>query len=121
MTRDEFEHLPTSLADDWTNGSYEQVAARFAEDVFYSDSQNYTFTDREELLAFFRDDKGQSQSCRFHNSAFDEMRQVGAAEYTYKGTFRYHGTAWIQLRADRIASWREYQHRSEQSWEEFWK
>ncbi len=121
MTRDEFEDLLSSLADDWSNSRYEKVALKFAEDVFYSDAHNYTFNDRSALLAFFRDDDGHPQYCRFHNSAFDEVRQVGAAEYTYEGTSRYHGTAWIRIQRDEITVWREYQHRSEQSWEEFWK
>lgn len=121
MTSDEFAHLLTALSVDWTEGNYEQVAARFRENVFYSDAHNYAFNDRSSLLSFFRDDEGQPQYCRFHNFVFDEVRQIGAAEYTYQGTFRYHGTAWIEMRDDKIAGWREYQYKSAENWRDLWK
>jgi len=117
----DFEEMLRSLADGWTNRDYESVAGHFAADVFYSDSLNYTLTDRGQLLAFFRDDDDKPQSCVFHGHIFDEDRQIGVAEYTYEGTFRYHGTVWIELRDDKIESWREYQHRSDKDWKTFWK
>ena len=121
MNRTEFCSLLTHLADGWTHKEYASVASRFTEDVFYSDPNHYTFRNREALLAFFEDDDGRPQFCEFHNWSFDEERQTGVAEFTYQGTFRYHGTTWIELRGDQIASWREYQHLSDKSWEEFWK
>jgi len=121
MTTSEFDELLRKLAIGWTNREYSSVAERFAEDVFYSDPWNYTIRNRDALFAFFADDEGKPQSCTFHNHLFDEARQVGAAEYTYEGTFRYHGTVWIELRNDLIVSWREYQHRSDKDWKEMWK
>ena len=121
MNRTEFRSLLTLLADGWTHSEYELVALQFAEDVFYSDPRNYTFRSREALLEFFKDDDGRAQSATFHNSLFDEDRQLGVAEFTYIGTFCYHGTVWIQLKDDKIESWREYQHISDKSWEEFWR
>jgi hypothetical protein len=120
MNKGGFASLLRLLADGWTDREYSLVASQFTEDVFYSDPKNYTFRDRESLLAFFEDDEGRSQSCRFHNWAFDEERQLGVAEYTYVGTYRYHGTVWIELRDDKIMSWREYQHISDKDWSEFW-
>ena len=121
MTSSDFDQMLKALAKGWTNREYAFVAEHFAEDVFYSDPQNYTIHDRESLLAFFEDDDGKPQSCAFHDQVFHEARQIGVAEYTYEGTFRFNGTVWIELRDDKIASWREYQHRSEKDWNEYWK
>jgi hypothetical protein len=121
MTKDEFNILLEELAIGWTTRDYRAVADHFAEKVFYCDPQNYTLRDRASLLAFFEDDDGKPQSCQFHGGVFDEAVQQGVAEYTYEGTFRYHGTVWIEFREDKIVSWREYQHRSEKDWKDFWK
>lgn len=121
MRETEFRSMLDRLAAGWTERAYEAVAAHFADGVYYSDAVNYAFRDRESLLRFFRDDEDREQSCVFHDAIFDEGRQVGAAEYTYSGSYRYHGTVWIKLVNDKIASWREYQHKSEKDWEEFWK
>lgn len=121
MTTSDFYELLRTLANSWTNRDYSAVAALFAVDVFYSDSLNYTIRDRDSLLAFFEDDDGEPQSCLFHNLVFDETRQVGVAEYTYEGSFLYHGTVWIELKDDKIIRWREYQHRTDKDWSEFWQ
>ena len=121
MTSSDFDELLTALAKGWTNRDYTLVAACFANDVYYSDPKNYTIRDRTSLLEFFEDDDGNPQSCTFHNRVFDRARQFDVAEYTYEGTFRYHGTVWIELKDDKISSWREYQHRSEKDWNQFWK
>lgn len=120
MTKEKFSSMLDRLADAWTNREYEKVVEHFASELFYSDPLNYSFRGNSELLEFFRNDDGMLQSCTFHNSVFDETRQVGTAEYTYKGTFQYHGTVWIELKDDKIVSWREYQHKTEKSWKEFW-
>ena len=120
MRKNEFSNLLIDLADDWTNRDYAAVAERFADTVFYSDPLNYTFRNASSLLEFFRDDDGKPQVCTFHDFAFDEERQIGTAEYTYEGTYRYHGTVWIELMNHKIVSWREYQHKSERDWNDFW-
>lgn len=120
MTRQEFEAMLQALARGWTEKDYEKVASRFAEDVRYLDPTRYSFSSRAELLEFFGSEEGE-ESTVWHNVVFDEERQLGAAEYTYQGTRRYHGTVWVQLRGNLIARWREYQHVSDQEWEEFWE
>ncbi|HKP69193.1 MAG TPA: nuclear transport factor 2 family protein [Pyrinomonadaceae bacterium] len=121
MDRIKFGAMLKLLADAWTDREYALVASQFAEDVFYSDPRNYTFRDRQSLLAFFSDDDGLPQSCTFHNWIFDEEQQLGVAELTYVGTYRYHGTVWIEVRNGQIVSWREYQHISDKDWDEFWQ
>ena len=119
MTKEEFERLLDSMATGWAQREFEKVASYFSENLFYSDSLNYTYFDRASLLQFFNSED-QEERCSFHDSIFDEARQVGVAEYTYEGTNRYHGTVWIELDDDKIVSWREYQHKVAKSWEEFW-
>jgi hypothetical protein len=121
MTQDDFRLVLEMMADGWTNGEYAMVAECFAQNLFYSDSLNYSFSSKDELLKFFEDDDGMPQKCVFHRSVFDERGQIGAAEYTYSGTNQYHGTVWLKLVEDRIVDWREYQHISERTWEDFWK
>lgn len=110
-----------AMAAAWTNREYEKVAEFFTEPLFYSDPLNYSFTSKSDLLAFFQDDDGEAQFCEFHQAVFDEERQTGAAEYTYKGSFLYYGTVWIEISNNKISSWREYQHKSEHDRENFWK
>ncbi|CAN5259131.1 hypothetical protein BH20ACI2_BH20ACI2_29050 [soil metagenome] len=121
MTHAEFKEMLASLAEGGSKRKYEEVAAHFAENVFYSDPLNYTFTSKTSLWRFFCDDDDHEQYCKFHDLIFDEDRQFGAAEYTYEGTYRYHGTVWINVDGNKIVSWREYQHQSTKTWGEFWK
>jgi hypothetical protein len=121
MNADNFRVMLDSMAAAWTARDYEKVVSFVTDDLFYSDSLTYSFSTREELLVFFRDDGGFAQDCRFHNVIFDQSQQLGAAEYTYQGHFTYYGTVWIALESDLIKSWREYQHTSDKNWSDFWK
>ena len=120
MTRQEFEEMLQTLARGWAEKDYEKVASWFADDVRYLDPLRYRFGSRAELLEFFGGEAGE-ESTVWHNVVFDEERQLGAAEYTYQGTHRYHGTVWVQVRGNLIARWREYQHVSDLEWEGFWE
>ncbi|MGD9561070.1 MAG: nuclear transport factor 2 family protein [Pyrinomonadaceae bacterium] len=121
MTRGEFDEMLAMLASGWAARDYDKVIACFSENVFYADPMNYAFSDRESLLDFFTNDDGREQTCAFHHSIFDEARQLGSAEYTYEGTYRYYGTVWVEIADGKISAWREYQHRSDKDREEFWK
>ena len=119
MTCQEFEAMLQALARGWAEKDYEKVASHFADDVRYIDPLRYRFGSRAELLEFFGGEEAE-ESTVWHNAVFDEERQIGAAEYTYQGAHRYHGTVWIQIRGNLIVRWREYQHTSGLEWEEFW-
>lgn len=119
MTRPELESILETLARAWSARDYETAARVFAEDVRYADPLRYRFESRAQLLEFFRNDEGYEQSTVWHNVVFDEDRQVGAAEYTYQGTHRYHGLVLIKVRGREITHWREYQHVSGLDWKEF--
>jgi hypothetical protein len=119
VTRTEFKEMLSSIADAWSRRDYTAAAGFFADDIHYGDPLRYTLTNRTDLQAFFEDDEGYPQRTVWHNIIFNEEQQVGAAEYTYDGTHRYHGTTLIKVRGDRISHWREYQHIDPREWEEF--
>lgn len=109
------------MAEAWTSENYTKVLSFFYDSMYYSDALNYCFKDKVSLLEFFANDDGEPQECVFHNTAFDESKQIGAAEYTYHGTHLYHGTVWIEIENNKIISWREYQHISVKSRKDFWQ
>jgi len=118
MTNAEFKDLLYSLADAWSRRDYATAANFFAEDVRYGDPTRYSFNGRAELRAFFEDDEGYDQRTVWHNIVFDEEQQMAAVEYTYDGTYRYHGTVLIKVEDGKIKRWREYQHIDPREWED---
>lgn len=121
MNAEAFRQMLETMASAWTTRDYETVASCFHEELFYSDALNYEHRTRAELLDFFRDDGGLEQYCRFHNAVFDEDRQLGVAEYTYRGNQTYFGTVWIEIVDEKIKTWREYQYTTQMARYEFWK
>ena len=119
MNRNEFENILKSLADAWSRRDYNSAANFFAEDVRYGDPLRYSFANRDQLRAFFEADEGYEQKTVWHTIMFDESSQAGAAEYTYEGTYRYHGVVLIRLKDNRIWRWREYQHIDDRDWKTF--
>jgi len=119
MTRNEFVALLRTMEDGWNAGDAGMVAACFTEDVDYADPVRYHFSNRAALLPFFALAPGEGQSVVWHALVFDEAEQAGAAEYTYTGSYTYHGLALVRVRDERISQWREYQHVSEELWEMF--
>lgn len=119
MTSAEFLAMLDALADAWARRDYRSAAHWFADDVRYADPLRYAFSDRASLQAFFEADEGLPQRTTWHQRLFDEQAQVGAAEYTYEGTHRYHGVALIRVADGRITHWREYQHVDARSWAEY--
>ncbi len=119
MTTAGFTAMLDSLADAWARRDYASATSWFASDVRYADPLRYGFRNRVDLLGFFEADDGLPQRTTWHTRIFDEATQLGAAEYTYEGTHRYHGVALIRVLADRITHWREYQHIDRRSWEDY--
>jgi hypothetical protein len=110
MTSAGFSALLDRLAGAWARRDYATAAACFAEDVRYADPLHYAFSERASLRAFFEADEGADQRTDWHLVLFDEARQIGAVEYTYQGSRRYHGVALVRVRDGVITHWREYQH-----------
>jgi len=121
VTREGFRALLESLGAAWRDRRYEDAVRHFAPAIKYLDPMRYSISGRDELLAFFRNDGGYPQTTTWHHVLFDETTQIGAAEYSYRGTHLYHGVVLIRVEGERIASWREYQHTSGLDWESFFK
>jgi hypothetical protein len=119
MTLQEFQQLLDRLATSWAKRDYAAVVQEFSEKVRYGDPTRYSFDNRRDLQKFFENDEDYEQRTTWHTVIFDEAQQLGAAEYTYQGTHRYHGTVWIRVDDGCITHWREYQHISNKPWKEF--
>lgn len=121
MKTNDFYQMLDAMVESWKKRDYKRIVQFFNEDLFYSDGLNYAFHNKTDLLKFFENDDGLDQFCVFYNSIFDDRNQIGVGEYTYIGTNSYHGTVWIKIENNKISSWREYQHKTDKSWKEFWK
>lgn len=119
MTSSEFAALLDRLAAAWSRRDYAAAAACFSEDVRYADPRSYAFSDRASLRSFFEADEGADQRTDWHLKLFDEALQIGAAEYTYVGSHRYHGVALARVKNGVITHWREYQHVDARTHDEF--
>ena len=119
MTKPQFKTVLADLAGAWARRDYKAAAAFFAQDVRYADPLRYSFEGNDALRAFFEADEGQDQRTTWHTIIFDEERQEGAVEYTYEGSYRYHGVALVRVADGKIARWREHQHVDSRSWDEF--
>ena len=119
LTEDEFRALLDDLAAAWHVRDYARAASYFTEDVHYGDPVRYALHGRNALHGFFEDDDDMEQRVDWHHVVFDIARQVGAVEYTYEGSHRYHGAVLVKLERGLVARWREHQHVDERAWEEF--
>ncbi|MBM3286123.1 MAG: hypothetical protein FJY88_02060 [Candidatus Eisenbacteria bacterium] len=121
MRSDEFRDLLSELAEAWRDKRYVDAVKLFTPDVRYIDPIRYSLSGSEALLAFFQSDEGYPQVTTWHHILFDEAAQIGAAEYSFRGTHLYHGVVLVTLERDRIACWREYQHVSDRDWGLFFR
>lgn len=121
LDRAAFVAMMDDVADAWMRGDTDRALARFSDDARYvepPDVQRYV--GRDELRVYFGGDDPPPMSLTWHHLVFDDVEQVGAAEYTYRGQgSTFHGVALIRIEDDLIADWREYQARSELDWETF--
>jgi hypothetical protein len=120
MDADGFRALLERVGRAWNEGDTHTALACFTDDARYTeppDTQHYE--GREQLYEFFGAEDPPPMSMAWHTIVFDEGLQMGAGEYTFTGTNTYHGVVVVRLRDDQIASWREYQHKSDLDWEAF--
>jgi hypothetical protein len=111
-----------SVAVSWNSGRADLAAGCFSEGAVYVEPPNrQLYRGRPALRDFFAASiqPPRPDRMRWHTMAFDPVRQVGFAEYTYRGRRNYHGVAVLELEAGLIRSWREYQYGSPLSWDEF--
>jgi hypothetical protein len=120
MDRKGFVSLLGALADAWNAGESRTALDLFTDDAHYVEPPHEQhYEGHEQLFEFFGADEPSPMSLVWHHAVFDPEQQIGAAEYTYRGTRTYHGITLVRLENDRIADWREYQYPSELDWEAF--
>jgi hypothetical protein len=117
-----FRALLDSVAAGWNRNRAELAASCFTEGALYLEPPNrQLYRGRAALRDFFAASiaPARPDRMRWHTTAFDSVRQIGFGEYTYRGQQYYHGIAVLHLEAGLIRSWREYQHGSPLSWDQF--
>jgi hypothetical protein len=124
MDRSEFASLLQRVADGWNSGDPGWAADCFTRDAIYLEPPDLQRYDgRQALLEFFRGDgpEPRAMSITWHHAAYDPDRGLGFGEYTFSvpGVFTAHGVAVLTTRDGLIASWREYQYRSDLSFADF--
>jgi hypothetical protein len=122
VTAREFKDLLGTIATAWERGEARAAADCFTEDAVYSEPPDrQLYRGRAALHDFFGGNESHPPPMKmtWHHVVFDEEEQVGAGEYTFEGRNRYHGAVIIRDANRKIANWREYQYRSDLSWDEF--
>ena len=122
VSTDQFNQLMQTIVDGWNEGNARKAADCFSEDAIYVEPPDkQLYHGRVELYEFFGGDRGADLPMKmtWHHLAFDEAEQIGFGEYTFEMRGRYHGIVVVKIEAGLIKHWREYQYRSELSWEEF--
>ena len=122
LTSVEFRSLMQTVADGWNEGNARKAANCFTEDAIYTEPPNKQFyRGGESLYGFFGggEEPAPSMSMVWHHLLFDEQEQIGVGEYTYQGMNRYHGLVIVKVTSGKVSNWREYQYKSDLSWDEF--
>ena len=118
----DFEKLMQTIANGWNEGDARKAADCFSEDAIYVEPpEKQLYRGRTELYEFFGGDNGTDipMQMTWHQLAFNEEDQIGFGEYTFQMHGRYHGIVIVKVVSGLIKQWREYQYRTELSWEEF--
>ncbi len=117
-----FRDLMEALADAWSRQDTEAGLACFTPDAVYMEPPDeQIYLGHEQLRPYFAALQP-GTFMRFHHLWFDAARQVGAGEYTFgaEGAANAdHGVAVVEIRAGRIAHWREYQRKGPAGFDDF--
>jgi hypothetical protein len=122
ISTSEFERLMQAVAEGWNEGNAHQAADCFSKDALYVEPPaKQVYRGRSDLFEFFGDDQGTDipMKMTWHHLAFNEAEQIGFGEYTFEMHGRYHGIVIVKMESGLIKNWREYQYRSELSWQDF--
>lgn len=118
-----FESLLRRVAEGWNEGDARKAADCFAVNAIYIEPPDrQLYRGREALYEFFGGSSGRASPMRmtWHHLLFDPIKQIGMGEYTfaYKGR-ETHGIVIVQIAEGKIRRWREYQYRSQMTWDDF--
>lgn len=118
----QFEKLMQTIADGWNEGNAGKAADCFNEDAVYVEPPDKQIHHgRDALYEFFGGEQGPEipMHMTWHHLAFNEEEQVGFGEYTFQMHGKYHGIVTAKIENGLIKFWREYQYKTELSWDEF--
>ena len=121
-TANEFEKLMQTIADGWNEGNAQKAADCFSEDAVYVEPPDkQVYRGRNELYEFFGGDEGPEipMHMRWHHLALNEGEQIGFGEYSFQMRGKYHGIVTVKIENGLIKFWREYQYKTQLSWDEF--
>ncbi|WP_344213835.1 nuclear transport factor 2 family protein [Kribbella sancticallisti] len=120
MTAEQFRDLLARIEIGWSQGRPELAAACFHEDAIYVEpGGRQLYTGRQEIWELSGGSTPSAMRMEWHHVIFDEDRQTGAAEYTFKGRRQFHGLVLIKCQEGLIWRWREYQYHDENPWAAF--
>jgi len=112
-----------TVAAGWNEGDARRAADCFNDDAIYMEPPDkQMYHGRQALYQLFGGGKKQQSATHlsWHHLAFDAPSQIGFGEYTFATmNHQYHGVAVVKIASGKIASWREYQYRSDLSWQLF--
>jgi hypothetical protein len=118
----DFTEIVTNIAKGWNEGNAEFAAQYFADSAVYEEPPgNQLYKGRKEIFEFFGGERGFNKPMKmeWHNLAFNEEKQIGFGEYTFAMNNQYHGIVIMKFENGEIAKWREYQYKSNLSWDDF--
>ena len=117
-----FTEVATNIAKGWNEGNAEFAAQYFADSAVYEEPPGrQLYKGQKEIFEFFGGDHGfdKPMKMQWHNLAFNEEKQIGFGEYTFAMNNQYHGIVIMKFENGKILRWREYQYKSNLSWDEF--
>jgi ketosteroid isomerase-like protein len=120
----EFKKLMNTIAEGWNEGDARKSADCFSEEAVYIEPPDkQVHHGRAALYEFFGGDQGPDvpMHMTWHHLAFNEEEQVGFGEYSFRMHGNYHGIVTVKVEDNLIKFWREYQYKTDLSWEEFSK
>lgn len=118
----DFRALVERLSEAWGRGDARAAADCFTEDAVYVEPpRKQVYLGRAALFKFFGGESGRPgrMSMTWRTLFFDPAGQRGAGEFTFAYGSQVHGVAIIDVRAGRIAQWREYWYESSLPFDEF--
>jgi hypothetical protein len=120
----EFKKLMNTIAEGWNEGNARKSADCFSKEAVYIEPPDkQVHQGRAALYEFFGGDQGPDipMHMTWHHLAFNEDEQVGFGEYSFRMHGNYHGIVTVKVENSLIKFWREYQYKTDLSWEEFSK
>ena len=117
-----FTEVVSNIAKGWNEGNAAFAAQYFADSAVYEEPPGkQLYKGRKEIFEFFGGDQGfdKPMKMEWHNLAFNEEKQLGFGEYTFAMNNQYHGIVIVKFENGKIVKWREYQYKSNLSWDDF--